>query len=71
MEKICVEVSVMDEMEKAQQPEEGKTEETPAAEETPKEGYVPRPAWQVWGARVALVLFITLLILYYLNLLKG
>ena len=61
----------MDEMEKAQQSEEGKTEETPAAEETPKEGYVPRPAWQVWGARVALVLFITLLILYYLNLLKG
>ena len=71
MKKICVEVSVMDEMEKAQQSEEGKTEETPAAEETPKEGYVPRPAWQVWGARVALVLFITLLILYYLNLLKG
>ena len=71
MEKICVEVSVMDEMEKAQQPEEGKTEETSAVEETPKEGYVPRPAWQVWGARVALVLFIALLILYYANLLKG
>ena len=71
MKKICVEVSVMDEMEKAQQLEEEKTEETPAVEETPKEGYVPRPAWQVWGARVALVLFITLLILYYLNLLKG
>ena len=27
--------------------------------ELPREqGYVPRPAWQVWGARVALVLFI-------------
>ena len=27
-----------------------------AAEETT--GYVPRPAWQVWLARIALVLFI-------------
>ena len=31
------------------QPQEAKEEPT---------GYVPRPAWQVWCARVALVLFI-------------
>ena len=61
----------MDEMEKVQQAEETKTEETPVVEEAPKEGYVPRPWWQVWGARVALVLFILLLILYYVNLMRG
>ena len=31
------------------QPQEAKEETT---------GYVPRPAWQVWCARVALILFI-------------
>ena len=34
-------------------------------------GYVPRPKWQVWGARIALVLFIVLLIFYYLNVARG
>ena len=33
--------------------------------------YVPRPKWQVWGARIALVLFIVLLIFYYLNVARG
>ena len=36
-----------------------------------QEGYVPRPAWQVWGARIALVLFIILIIFYYLNIARG
>ena len=27
-------------------------------EEQPQEGYVPRPAWQVWAARLGLVLAI-------------
>ena len=36
-----------------------------------QETYQPRPKWQVWGARVALVLFILLLILYYVNLMRG
>ena len=41
-------------------------------EQLPQEQpYVPRPAWQVWGARVALVLFVLVLILYYLNFFKG
>ena len=38
-------------------------------EETP--GYVPRPAWQVWAARIGLVLFIALIIMYYINIARG
>lgn len=34
----------------------------------PEEEYVPRPRWQVWGARIALVVFILGLILYYCNI---
>ena len=34
----------------------------------PEEEYVPRPKWQVWGARIALVVFILGLILYYCNI---
>ena len=33
-----------------------------------QEEYVPRPWWQVWGARIALVVFILGLILYYCNI---
>ena len=40
--------------------------------EQPREQtYVPRPAWQVWGARVALVVFILTLLFYYLNFFRG
>ena len=39
--------------------------------EEPKEQYTPRPAWQVWGARIALVIFILYLIMYYGNILRG
>ena len=38
-------------------------------EEQPQ--YTPRPAWQVWGARIALVLFIIVILLYYLNIARG
>ena len=34
----------------------------------PEEEYVRRPAWQVWGARIALVIFILGLIMYYCNI---
>ena len=37
-----------------------------SAEETG--GYVPRPAWQVWSARIGLVIFILGLIMYYCNI---
>ena len=33
-----------------------------------EEKYAPRPWWQVWGARIALVVFILGLILYYCNI---
>ena len=36
-----------------------------------QERYIPRPQWQVWGARVALVLFIVLVIMYYINIARG
>ena len=35
------------------------------------EGYVPRPAWQVWGARVALVLMILFVIYQLLAIATG
>ena len=40
-------------------------------EETQPQGYIPRPAWQVWAARIGLGLFILLLIMYYINLMRG
>ena len=39
--------------------------------EKPEEGYVPRPAWQVWGARVGLVIFIGFVILQLLQIAGG
>ena len=34
-------------------------------------GYVPRPAWQVWCARVALVLFMIIVIGQALRIARG
>ena len=42
--------------------------ETTAPEES---GYVPRPAWQVWLARLGLVLFIGFVIYQLLNIAGG
>ena len=39
--------------------------------QVPEEGYVPRPAWQVWGARLAVVLVVALVILYYITIARG
>lgn len=36
-----------------------------------EEGYTPRPGWQVWGARIGLVLFLILLVLFYLGFAGG
>ena len=33
-----------------------------------QEGYVPRPAWQVWAARIGLVVFIGIVIAQILQL---
>ena len=34
-------------------------------------GYPPRPKWQVWLARVGLVIFIAGVILYYIHIFRG
>lgn len=31
----------------------------------------PRPGWQVWGARIALVVLVLFLIMYYINIARG
>ena len=53
--------------------DENKTEIAPEEElsEQPQEVHTPRPAWQVWGARVALVVFILYIIMYYINIMRG
>ena len=48
--------------------EELEQEQTP---QEPKEGYVPRPRWQVWLARIGLVLFIFTVIGYYMFFFRG
>jgi len=40
-------------------------------EQMPESGYKPRPAWQVWAARIGLAVFIAFLVLYYLNIFRG
>ena len=40
-------------------------------EQEQERAYTPRPAWQVWAARIALVLFILLIIMYYINIARG
>lgn len=42
-----------------------------AQNETQESGYVPRPKWQVWGARIGLVVFILFLIMYYAIFFRG
>ena len=32
---------------------------------------IPRPRWQVWLARVALIVFVAFLIMYYVNILRS
>ena len=44
-------------------------EQTPETEEKPV--YVPRPAYQVWAARVGLVIMIICVALYYWHIASG
>ena len=39
--------------------------------EEPQEGYVPRPAWQVWAARIGLVLAIAFVAVQVLQIAGG
>ena len=36
-----------------------------------QESYVPRPMWQVWGARIGLVLFLIFVAYQILNIARG
>lgn len=57
------------EAEAAETAETEEAEEDAAPEETPVT--VPRPLWQRVGALVALVLFIALILMYYVNIARG
>lgn len=55
-------------------PEEILSEEERLAEElseTPDTPSVPRPLWQRIGAWICLVAFICLIIMYYINIMRG
>ena len=54
---MTVEVIFMDNYEENQKPEQ--------------EGYVPRPAWQVWAARIGLVIFIGIVIAQILQIARA
>ena len=47
------------------------THEHDPFEESIEEGYVPRPAWQVWCARIALVLFLLFVAYQILSIAGG
>ena len=53
---IAFEVSTLEEKNENQQPEQG---------------YVPRPAWQVWGARLAALIFAGLIVLQIVSIARG
>ena len=36
-----------------------------------EEVYIPRPKWQVWAARIGVVLVAALVIMYYITLARG
>ena len=36
-----------------------------------QEGYVSRPVWQVWGARIGLVIFLVFVALQILEIARG
>ena len=36
-----------------------------------EERYIPRPRWQVWAARIGLLIFVIFLVMYYMNILRG
>ena len=59
---------IEDEVKSMEENMEKQPQET-AAEET--NSYVPRPAWQVWCARVALVIFIIIVIGQILRIARG
>lgn len=51
--------------------ENSREQQMETAAEEREEGYVPRPAWQVWGARIALVLFLIFVAYQILSVARG
>ena len=51
--------------------EENTPEENEVQEQSENTGYQPRPLWQRIGAWIALVLFVGLIIMYYINIMRG
>lgn len=52
--------------------EEERMENTePEMQVQPEKPYVPRPAYQVWAARIGLVIVIIGVILYYWHIARG
>lgn len=47
---------------------EKQDERIPEEEQIP---YSPRPRWQVWAARIGLVLFVAMILMYYINMMRG
>ena len=43
----------------------------PFEQEPEKKEYRPRPGWQVWAARIGLVIMIISIILYYIHIATG
>jgi hypothetical protein len=51
---------------------ENERKENPELEnEQPQEVYVPRPAWQIWGARIGVVVVIVCFLLYLYHIATG
>jgi len=50
---------------------EDNLEKQPQETAEKESGYVPRPVWQVWCARVALVIFIIIVIGQILRIARG
>lgn len=46
-------------------------EEKEEIPELQEQGYVPRPAWQVWAARIGLVLFLMIVAYQILSIAGG
>ena len=46
-------------------------EEKQSQTQEEKKEYRPRPVWQVWAARVGLVIMIISVILYYIHIATG
>ena len=59
----------MDQNEERLQTSTNEEPEVETEEQLPR--YTPRPRWQVWVARIGLVLFILVILMYYINIMRG